>query len=161
MSRTTRRTKSRTLGLAWGLMGGLIVAGALLGAGCSSQIDRHGHQFTEADINQIRPGMTKEQIKTQLGTPDTTSTLSANTEAFYYISSTKKTVAFMKADEIDRKVLAIYFNPVGAVEKVANYGLKDGKVVNLISRETPAHAAEATMLKQLFRNLGYKQLFGD
>lgn len=135
------------------------LAGAL--AGCSAQIDRHGHQFSETEVKQITPGMTKDQIKAQVGSPDTTSTLAGTSEVFYYISSTKKTVAFLSPEEIDRKVLAVYFTPHGAVEKVAHYGLKDGRVINLISRETPSHAAEQTLLKQLFRNLGYKQVFGE
>ena len=128
---------------------------------CSAQIDRHGHQFTETEIKQITPGMTKDLVRGRVGTPDTTSTLGGKTEVYYYISSTKKTVAFMKPEEIDRKVLAVYFTPHGAVERVAHYGLKDGRVINLISRETPSHASEQTLLKQLFRNLGYKQIFGD
>jgi outer membrane protein assembly factor BamE (lipoprotein component of BamABCDE complex) len=142
------------------VLGAALSAGGLLAA-CSAQIDRHGHQFTETEIKQIVPGMTKDQVKAQVGTPDTTSTLGGANEVFYYISSTKKTVAFMKPEEIDRKVLGVYFTPHGAVEKVAHYGLKDGRVINLISRETPSHAAEQTLLKQLFRNLGYKQLFGE
>lgn len=148
-----RRLRSALLSAATG--------GMLVLAGCSAQIDRHGHQFNETEIKQITPGMTKEQIKAQVGSPDTTSTLAGANEVYYYISSTKKTVAFMKPEEIDRKVLAIYFTPHGAVERVAQYGLKDGRVINLISRETPSHAAEQTLLKQLFRNLGYKQVFGD
>lgn len=137
-----------------------LVSGLLV-AGCSSTIDRHGHQFSESEIKQIIPGMTKDAVRSQAGTPDTTSTLGGTNEVYYYISSTRKTVAFMKSEEIDRKVLAVYFTPHGAVEKVAHYGLKDGQVINLISRETPSHAAEQTLLKQLFRNLGYKQVFGD
>lgn len=148
----------RSVSLCAAALVGLLALGA---GACSSQIDRHGHQFTESEIKQITPGMTKDQIKAQVGTPDTTSTLGGATEVYYYISSTKKTVAFMKPEEIDRKVLAVYFTPHGAVEKVANYGMKDGRVINLISRETPSHAAEQTLLKQLFRNLGYKQVFGD
>ena len=138
----------------------MLAATGGLGA-CSAQIDRHGHQFSDTEIKQITPGMTKEQIKAQVGTPDTTSTLGGANEVYYYISSTQKTVSFMKPEEIDRKVLAVYFTPHGAVERVAQYGLKDGRVINLISRETPSHASEQTLLKQLFRNLGYKQVFGD
>ena len=95
-----------------------------------------------------------------LGSPDTTSVIGGG-DAYYYIASTKQTVAFLKPTEVDRKVLAVYFNPVGSVEKVANYGLKDGKVVNLISKETPSHASEKSLLQQLFRNLGTKQLYGE
>ena len=150
---------TRACRLAASLAISLAAAGIV--AGCSSTIDRHGHQFSDTEIKQIIPGMTKEAVRTQAGTPDTTSTLGGSNEVFYYISSTKKTVAFMLPEEIDRKVLAVYFTPHGAVERVAHYGLKDGKVINLISRETPSHAAEQTLLKQLFRNLGYKQVFGD
>ncbi|KAB2848138.1 MAG: outer membrane protein assembly factor BamE [Hyphomicrobiaceae bacterium] len=127
--------------------------------GCSPQVDRHGHQFTEIEIRQVQPGMSKDQVKATLGTPDTTAT--SGGEVFYYISSTKSTVAFMKPTEIDRKVLAVYFNGIGSVEKVANYGLKDGKVIDLIRRETPSSVAERNFLNQLFRNLGTKQLYGD
>jgi outer membrane protein assembly factor BamE (lipoprotein component of BamABCDE complex) len=161
MHRADMHNSIRTPQLRLALALGIVLGAAVTLSACSSQIDRHGHQFSETEIKQITPGMTKDAVKAQAGSPDTTSTLGAANEVYYYISSTKKTVAFMKPEEIDRKVLAVYFTPHGAVEKVAHYGLKDGRVINLISRETPSHAAEQTMLKQLFRNLGYKQVFGD
>lgn len=162
MQRTTLRRASRRLDPSGSISSIVILVGAALAlSACTAQIDKHGHQFTEVEIKQITPGMSKDQVRMQVGTPDTTSTLGGANEVYYYISSTKKTVSFMKAEEIDRKVLAVYFTPHGSVEKVAHYGLKDGRVINLISRETPSHAAEQTLLKQLFRNLGYKQIFGD
>jgi hypothetical protein len=46
--------------------------------------------------------------------------------------------------------------------QVANYGLKDGKVFDFISRTTPAPGGkDEGVLKSLFRNLGKKQLFGE
>lgn len=161
MRRADMHNSIRTPWLRRALALGIVLGAAAALSACSSQIDRHGHQFSETEIKQIIPGMTKDAVKAQVGTPDTTSTMGGANEVYYYISSTKKTVAFMKPEEIDRKVLAVYFTPHGAVEKVAHYGLKDGRVINLISRETPSHAAEQTLLKQLFRNLGYKQVFGD
>jgi hypothetical protein len=41
---------------------------------------------------------------------------------------------------------------------VAHYGLKDGKVFDYVKNETPTHAKDEGLLKQLFRNLGVKQL---
>ena len=130
----------------------LLVVAAL--GGCSSMtiVDKHGHQFTETDIRQIQPGMSQEQVKLSLGTPDTTSAIGGG--AYYYISSTTSQTTFLTPKETDRKVLAVYFNPVGGVERVANYGLKDGKVFDFIKSETPSHAKDEGMLKQLFRNLG-------
>ena len=128
---------------------------------CSEQITKHGHLFRESDIAQVQPGMGQEQVKLILGTPTTTST-AGNGMAYYYISSTEKRVAFMSGNEVDRQVLAVYFTPTQTVERVANYGMKDGKVFDFVSRTTPAPGGkEDGILKQLFRNLGTKQIFGD
>jgi outer membrane protein assembly factor BamE (lipoprotein component of BamABCDE complex) len=55
-------------------------------------------------------------------------------------------------------VLAIYFTPLGSVDKVAQYGLKDGKVFDYVKQETPNHAKDEGILKALFRNLGVNPL---
>ena len=127
---------------------------------CSSQINRHGHLFDENDISQVQQGMSKDQVTLTLGTPDTTASFGGG--VYYYISQTTQTKAFLKPKIIDRKVLAVYFSPeIETVTRVANYGLQDGKVIDFISRTTPSHGSEASLLKQLFRNLGpSKNLFG-
>ena len=76
--------------------------------------------------------------------------------------STSLSSAFFTPSETDRQVVAVYFNEGGVVESVANYGLKDGKVFDFISRTTPAPGGkDEGILKSLFRNLGKKQLFGE
>ena len=134
---------------------------ALLASGCAEQTLKHGHQFHANDIAQIQPGMSQEQVRLSLGTPATTASTGTG-NAFYYISSTMSQVAFLSPKETDRQVVAVYFSPNGTVERVANYGLKDGKVFDYISRKTPAPGAhDEGLLKSLFRNLGKKQLFGE
>jgi hypothetical protein len=54
----------------------------------------------------------------------------------------------------------VYFSSLGAVDKVSQYGLKDGKVVNFSANQTGSSAREDNIIKQLFRKLGTKQLFG-
>ncbi len=141
----------------------LLGVGAAGLAGCSENVLKHGQHFTQRDLQQIQPGMSREQVRLTLGTPSTTTTAS-NTggDVYYYISSTATQAAFFKPQEVDRQVVAIYFNPLGSVERVANYGIKDGKVFDFISRTTPAPGGkEDGILKQLFRNLGTKQIFGN
>ncbi len=140
----------------------LAFAVALIGlAGCAETIVKHGHQFRETDLQQISPGMTAEQVKLTLGTPTTTSAI-ATGNTYYYISSTEAEKSFLSPRETDRQVVAVYFNEGGSVDRVANYGLKDGKVFDFITRSTPAPGAkDEGILKQLFRNLGSKQLFGQ
>jgi outer membrane protein assembly factor BamE (lipoprotein component of BamABCDE complex) len=141
----------------------LLALGLVLGvAGCASTVTRHGHLFQENDLQQIQPGMSQEQVRLALGTPTTTAT-AGNSNAFYYMSSTKKQASFMESTETDRQVVAVYFNQVGTVDRVANYGLKDGKVFDTISRQTAsANQNDDGILKQLFRNLGQKgSIFSD
>ena len=128
---------------------------------CSAQINKRGHQFTENDIQQLQPGMSQEQVRMSLGSPATTASVPGG-NAYYYISSTTRQVAFMPEKEVDRQVVAVYFSQQGSVERVAQYGLKDGKVFDFISRSTPAPGGrEDGIIKQLFRNLGQKQIFGE
>jgi outer membrane protein assembly factor BamE (lipoprotein component of BamABCDE complex) len=137
-----------------------VLACGLLIAGCAETITKHGHQFRETDLQQITPGMSQEQVKLTLGTPTTTSAV-ATGNAFYYISSTEAEKSFLSPRETDRQVVAVYFNQGGSVDQVANYGLKDGKVFDFISRKTPAPGSrDEGLLKSLFRNLGSKALFG-
>ena len=124
-------------------------------------VAKHGVQFHEGDVQQIQPGMTQEQVRLNLGTPSTTAVI-GNNQAFYYISSTATQTSFMLPTEQDRQVVAVYFTQAGTVERVANYGLKDGRVFDYVTRTTPAPGGkDVGIVQQLFRNLGQKQIFGN
>lgn len=143
------------------LLGASALAIALAVAGCDSNIIKHGVQFHEGDLQQIQPGMTQEQVRMNLGTPSTTAVVGTS-QAFYYISSTATQTAFMLPTEKDRQVVAVYFSQAGTVERVANYGMKDGRVFDYVSKTTPAPGGkDVGVIQSLFRNLGQKQIFGD
>ena len=133
----------------------VILTVGLLVSACAGKVTQHGHLLTTEEIRQIQPGMSKDQVRLSLGSPDTTSTLAE--ETFYYISSTRKGVAFLKPKVVGRRVVAVYFNKSESVDRVAYYGLKDGKVFDFISRQTPSHGSDTNVLKQLLGNFGKKQ----
>jgi outer membrane protein assembly factor BamE (lipoprotein component of BamABCDE complex) len=139
---------------------GLISSAAALAhlglAGCATQVDRHGHILSEADLQQVQPGMSADEVKLALGTPDTTSTIEGQT--YYYISTTTEGYAFTSPSVVDRRVVAVYFNEVGAVDRLANYGLEDGEVIDFSSRKTPVAAREKGFLQSLFRNVGKRKV---
>ena len=64
---------------------------------------------------------------------------SGRARAFYYISSVESQKAFLPPKETDRRVVAVYFGQIGSVDRVAQYGLKDGKVFDYVKNETPTH----------------------
>lgn len=121
--------------------------------GCAGNVIKQGHQFQDEDLNQVRVGMSKDEVVLALGTPDTQSAIAGGT--YYYVSQTaQQQMAFMKPEVIDRRVVAVYFDKKDKVEQIANYGLKDGKVFDFIRRETPVYTRDQGMLKEIFRNIG-------
>jgi outer membrane protein assembly factor BamE (lipoprotein component of BamABCDE complex) len=138
----------------------LLASTAVL-AGCGTPtITKHGQEFRPTDLQAVQAGMSQDQVRTALGTPATTAVL-GDGHAYYYISSTDSQKSFFLPTEQSRQVVAVYFNHGGTVESIANYGLKDGKVFDFISRTTPAPGGkDGGVLKELFRNLGKQQLFG-
>jgi outer membrane protein assembly factor BamE (lipoprotein component of BamABCDE complex) len=123
-------------------------------AACGTTTLKHGQHYTQAELMQVQPGMSQDQVRMALGSPATTSTVNSGA-AYYYIASTRKQTAFLDPKETDRKVVAVYFTPVGSVERISQYGMKDGKVFDFINRETPSvSTTDDGVIKMLFRNLG-------
>ncbi len=120
---------------------------------CAVRTSQHGAIFTEAEIQQIQPGMTIDQVELTLGSPNAKSTTGDGVH--YYISTKTETpIGFMRPQVVDRRVLAVYFDESRQVQRVANYGLEDGKVIDFITRRTPTYAGEEGLLQELFRNIG-------
>jgi outer membrane protein assembly factor BamE (lipoprotein component of BamABCDE complex) len=123
---------------------------------CAADITKHGHVFTDEDLAQVKEGMSRDQVILALGTPDTKSTVDQN--SFYYISTTtKRSAAFLNPEIVDRRVVAIYFDQKNTVNRIANYGIQDGKVIDFVTRTTPSRGSEDGLLKELFRNIGRPQ----
>ena len=156
--RILRKVKPASVWASLPMLAVLLAAPAALTA-CGAQIDRHGHVFIDVDLDQIQPGMSKEEVQTVLGSPDTTSTIGG--DAFYYISTTQKTIAFLKPYEIDRQVVAVYFDGRETVQNVAHYGMQDGIVVNYYKGETPARGKDLTFVEQIFGNINNRKMFKD
>lgn len=112
----------------------------------------HGYQLNPKLIDQVKVGSSAEQILVLMGTPTTTSTVGG--DAWYYITQvTDRSVQFMQPRLIDQRVFAVYFTKDKKVDRVANYGMEDGKLVDFVSRTTPTAGAESTFLKGMFINL--------
>jgi outer membrane protein assembly factor BamE (lipoprotein component of BamABCDE complex) len=112
-----------------------------------------GYVIDQDSVDLVPVGSSREQVLLALGSPSTTATF--DNEVFYYISQTRRRpVAFMNAKLVDQRVLAVYFNKEGRVENIANYGLKDGKVFDFISRTTPTGGKDQNFLGQMLSGVG-------
>jgi outer membrane protein assembly factor BamE (lipoprotein component of BamABCDE complex) len=141
------RTRRRRFGAC-----GAVFAAALALAGCGSnfaQVYQRGYVVPDGALEQVPLGSSQEQVLIVLGTPSTVATVSG--EAFYYISQrAEQPLAFMPQRVTNQRVIAVYFDKNRRVERLANYGLKDGKVFDFISRTTPTSGSEINYLGYIF-----------
>lgn len=132
----------------------LVAALALSLSGCLGYDGTvvHGYQLNPRTADQVKVGSSAEQILVLMGTPTTTSTVGG--DAWYYISqTTNRSLGFMPPKVTDQRVFAVYFDKDKKVQRVANYGMEDGKLIDFVSRTTPTAGAESTFLKGMFINL--------
>jgi outer membrane protein assembly factor BamE (lipoprotein component of BamABCDE complex) len=126
----------------------VLVLGTLLG-GCITQSYQRGYMVPEGALDQIPLGASQEQVLIVLGTPSTVATISG--EVFYYISQRTEQTSFLPQKEVDRRVIAVYFDKNRKVERLANYGIRDGRIFDYISRTTPSGGQEQNALSYLFK----------
>jgi outer membrane protein assembly factor BamE (lipoprotein component of BamABCDE complex) len=124
-----------------------LVAGSL-STGCT-QVYNHGYMVPPTALEQVHIGATQEQVLILLGTPSTVATISG--EVFYYISQQGSQTAFLAEREIGRRIVAVYFDKNRRVERLADYGIKDGKIFDYISRTTPSGGVEQNFLGFAFK----------
>lgn len=133
-----------------------MMAGTVLAvSGCSTagvlsptETFKQGYVVDEDTLALVPPGSSREQVLLSLGTPTTINTF--DNEVFYYISQTRKRGAqFMKARIVSQRVLAVYFGSDGTVERIADYGLQDGKVFDFVTKATPTGGKDTTFLGQI------------
>jgi outer membrane protein assembly factor BamE (lipoprotein component of BamABCDE complex) len=129
----------------------VVAMGVLLG-GCFTEIYNRGFMVPEGALEQIPMGATQEQVLIVLGTPSTVATV--NGEVFYYISQRSEQTAFMAPKIVDQRVVAVYFDKNRRVERLADYGLQDGKLFDFVSRTTPTSGKEVTSLTYMFKIFG-------
>ena len=138
--------------LAVRLAPALALVMALTGCGQFSETFQRGYVMQEGALAQIPIGSSQEQVLLVMGTPSTVATV--NGQVFYYISQkATRAAAFMPQKVVDQRVVAIYFDKNRKVRKLADYGLKDGKVFDFYARTTPTGGQELSYLRNIFKNI--------
>jgi len=132
----------------------LLVAACAVGASaCNPVLRSHGYRYTTQEEPNITPAEdTQDSVLARLGNPSTRGTFEDNT--WYYISSTRESLAYLRPATRDRRIIAVSFDDAGVVSTVNEYSLEDGRVVAYADRETPTRGRELSFLEQLLGNVG-------
>ncbi len=145
-SRTVvRRPRLRQFGYA-------VLLAASLGA-CAPTIELRGHVADEAALTALKAGVdNRESVSDTLGTPSAIATF--DTDVWFYISTRQERFAFFDPKILERSILAVEFDAKGNMGAIRRYTAIDGRVVELVGRETPTKGKELTFLEQMFGNFG-------
>jgi outer membrane protein assembly factor BamE (lipoprotein component of BamABCDE complex) len=144
---------ARALRIASRLAAAAALAVSLSGCLGYEGVVNRGAVLDTRSTSQVKPGMTAQQVMTALGTPSTTSTVGG--DAWYYVSQRiERKFAFMPQNITEQRVYAVYFDKSKKVQRVADYGMEDGKPIDFISRTTPTAGPEYHLLQGMLSKVG-------
>ncbi len=133
------------------LFAGLIAS--VLGA-CTPEINHRGYIAKAGAFSQLSEGMNKTEVEGILGSPSTTASVNFQGDSYYYITSQTEARSFLKPVETSREIIAVRFDKQDRVAGLAQYGLQDGRIINLQTRKTPIVGSEFSLLQELFKGIG-------
>jgi outer membrane protein assembly factor BamE (lipoprotein component of BamABCDE complex) len=135
-----------------------LIVSAIAVTGCNPILRTHGYVPTaDAKPQEVEPGSdTKSTVLARLGNPSVKGTFDEDvaTDTWYYMNSVRQSFAYLRPLIEERSITAISFNEDGQVEKVAEYGIEDGRYVNFVDRKTPTRGRELSVLEQIFGSVG-------
>jgi outer membrane protein assembly factor BamE (lipoprotein component of BamABCDE complex) len=123
-------------------------------AGCTPEINHRGYYPKAGALSQVAEGMPKTEVEGILGSPSTTASVNFQGDSYYYITSITQGRSFLDPVETSREVIAVRFDQQDQVTSVAQYGLEDGRIININDRKTPVVGKEFSILKEFFRGEG-------
>ncbi|MCG2842561.1 outer membrane protein assembly factor BamE [Sandaracinobacter sp. RS1-74] len=130
------------------------LAAALAGCSTSKQMmNNQGYIADEELVASVQPGVdNKESVQKALGRPTMAAQWSDDT--WYYVSRNTKQLAFARPKPETQRVLIIRFDKAGNVAGVERRGLEQVANISPNSDRTPTLGREASLLEDLFGNLG-------
>lgn len=133
------------------VLAGIAASALAFTAACSPKVETLGNTPRKEQLEQIRPGQTKEQVRQTLGSPSSVAMFDKNT--WYYIGKREEQWAFLTPRVKKQNVLIVRFNGGGTVSEVKRLGLKDAKQVSYVTAETPTMGREDGLITSLMRTL--------
>ncbi len=151
MTASVSRVVSWRVALARGgarLASAAVLAASLSGCLGYDGVINRGAMLDQRRMAQVKPGMPAAQALQTLGTPSATSTVGG--DAWYYVSQrTERQLAFMPEKITDQHVLAVYFDKERKIQRIADYSLRDGKLIDFNTRQTPTPGAESNLVRAM------------
>lgn len=129
------------------------IAGALTACGLESYPG--GDLPTQARLDAVQTGDSKEKVLRVLGTPATENVALADGSSFLiYAQNMKTSQAFFEPKEVKRDVYAYYFDAEDVLTEQKHLTLTDRIVVAYDTDQTDVGGKEMSLLDQVIQNFG-------
>lgn len=132
---------------------GLILAGAILLAGCAGIREHRGYVMDEELSSAVQPGVdNKQSVERTLGRPTFTGQFDQND--WYYVARDTATLAFRLPRVTDQTVLHVRFDQAGNVVSVNRTDETLIAKIDPIGDRTPTLGRKRGFFDELFGNIG-------
>ena len=132
---------------------GLMLAGALMSAGCTRMPNHQGYVADETLVAEIKPGIdNRDSVARTLGRP----TIAGQWEDkhWYYLGRDTGQLAFFQPKPVKQMLLIVSFDAKGNVANVERRGLEKVVAINPSNDKTPTLGRERGLLDDIFGNIG-------
>lgn len=130
-----------------------LVVSAVILSSCSPKVENRGYVKQVDWKDAVKVGQTtKQEVLDQFGSPSAKSTFGP--ETWYYVSSRKESVGFLKPEIVEQETADITFDYAGVVRDVHIYNKDDGRKIDLVKRTTPTEGHSLSFIDQTLGNLG-------
>ena len=130
-----------------------LVALTAFAAGCSPVISNHGYTPQPDQLAELQVGVdTRASVQSKIGRPAGTGIFTDT--GWYYVSNKVESLTYHAPEVVDRKVVELLFDQNDVLASVNQYGLADGRVIDLETKTTPTYGRQLTILEQAFGNIG-------
>ncbi|MEQ1705502.1 MAG: outer membrane protein assembly factor BamE [Rickettsiales bacterium] len=130
-----------------------LVAAVVAVSSCSPKVENRGYIKQANWKDTVKVGQaTKQEVLEQLGSPSAKS--SFGPETWYYVSSRKEAVAFLKPEVVEQETVNITFDYAGVVREINVHDKNSAREIDLVKRTTPTEGHSMSFIDQALGNLG-------
>ena len=128
----------------------VILFGLSLSA-CQTTIETSGVFLSDQDAQNVRIGMTLDELWALVGPPSYTSAIDADLIA--YVGTRFEVRLLRKPKPVDRRILALDVSG-GRVQSIVQFDLQDGRQIFPDSNRTPTSGRTISVVEELLGNIG-------
>lgn len=124
-------------------------------SGCSNNwfVHNNGNMPTEERIEKLEKGLSKNEVRSLLGTPS--NVISLDEDTWIYMSSKIEQIAFLHPKELERNLIKIKFDENDHISKITRLDLSNGTQIAINKHKTQTYGKKMGFFEKYFGGASY------